>query len=75
MGHRAVLAQEELLAKLAELEEGRCPIVLALDPLNLLLEIFKQTSPVSRATKPLRYLFPKLHEQATLIEFPGDMDG
>jgi hypothetical protein len=71
VSHGAVFAEEELLAELAQLEEGRCPIFLALDPLSLFFEILKQTGPISRTTKALRYLFPKLHEQATLIEFPG----
>ncbi|HRI50935.1 MAG TPA: hypothetical protein PLW65_12190 [Pseudomonadota bacterium] len=75
MRHGAVFAKEELFAQLTQLEEGGGFIFLALDPLSLFLEIFKQTSPISRTTKALRYLFPKLHEQATLIEFPGDMDG
>ena len=72
-GLHAVTAR--LWLELAQLEEGRCPVFLALDPLNLFFEILKQTGPISRTTKALRYLFPKLHEQATLIEFPGDMDG
>jgi hypothetical protein len=75
MRHGAIFAKKKLLAELSQLEEGSGLIFLALDPLSLFLEILKQTSPISRTTKALRYLFPKLHEQATLIEFPGDMDG
>jgi hypothetical protein len=69
VGHSPVFAQEELLAEFTKLKERCRPILFALDPLDLFFEFFKQTTPNTRVAKPLRYLIPKLHEQATLNSF------
>ena len=69
VGHGPIFAQEELLTEFTKLKERCRPVLLALDPLDLFFEFFKQTTPNTRVAKPLRYLMPKLLEQATLIAF------
>src|SRR5262249_11095705 len=69
--HGSVLAQEDVLADLAEIEERGGPGLLALDPLSLTLELLEQSGPNTRTTEALRYLFAELHEQAILQESWG----
>ena len=61
VNHRAVLAQEEILAKLAKLEQALRFDFLRLDLLDFPLELLDQSRPTTRRPQPLFDLLAEFH--------------